>query len=234
MVEFGGRLDNQVKVRGYRIEVGEIEATIERDPNVVRAAVIPVDEGGTTELVGFVSPGNRSAYDVTALRLALVAALPEPMIPRVIHVRENLPTMPNGKLDRQLLTRIAQDSSLHSASRAFAAEAKSAAEGDTALPSTGDRSGDGAAAVIDLVTHTWSGVLGKPLRSDENFFDAGGHSLARRQGVPPSQRRDRRTVRPDGYLPLPQRPNAWHAPVPAHAARRGQRRDRSRFGQHRR
>ena len=61
VVEFGGRLDNQVKVRGYRIELGEIESALEDDPQIARAVVVAIDVDSVTELVAFVTPKDARA-----------------------------------------------------------------------------------------------------------------------------------------------------------------------------
>ena len=107
VVEFGGRLDNQVKVRGYRIELGEIESALEDDAQIARAVVVAVSVDNITELVAFVTPKDASSFDLARVQRGLSARLPEPMVPRGFDVRDSLPTMPNGKTDRVALAKVA-------------------------------------------------------------------------------------------------------------------------------
>jgi amino acid adenylation domain-containing protein len=99
-----GRLDNQVKVRGYRVELGEVEAAFRRHPDIAEAAVVAVGGGGDAEveLVGF-HTGRPVA--TAALRRWLRERVPAHMVPRrIVHLAE-LPLNPNGKVDRPALRR---------------------------------------------------------------------------------------------------------------------------------
>ena len=176
VVEFGGRLDNQVKVRGYRIELGEIESALEDDAQIARAVVIAVDVDSVTELVAFVTPKDASSFDLVRVRRALVARLPEPMIPRGFDVRGSLPTMPNGKTDRVSLAKVAaavlSGPPAPSVDRTPAPTPACSASGGLE-PRDGVSSADDEAAVIEI----WSTVLGRTIQRDDNFFEVGGHSL---------------------------------------------------------
>jgi amino acid adenylation domain-containing protein len=98
-VEYVGRADHQVKVRGFRVELGEIEAQLLAQPGV-REAVVVADGGAVAaRLLGYVS----GDVDVAALRAQLRAALPEYMVPAHLMVLTHLPRNSNGKIDRKLL-----------------------------------------------------------------------------------------------------------------------------------
>ncbi|HEX2188993.1 MAG TPA: amino acid adenylation domain-containing protein, partial [Longimicrobiaceae bacterium] len=99
-LEFLGRVDAQVKVRGFRIEPGEIEGALRRSEGVADCVVVArEDEPGEQRLVAYVV----GEADVDALREHLRRALPEYMVPSAFVVLEQLPLTPNGKLDREAL-----------------------------------------------------------------------------------------------------------------------------------
>lgn len=99
-----GRTDDQVKVRGVRIEPGEIEAALARHP-AVRAGVVDIreDRPGERRLVGYVVPVDGAAIDPATLRADLAAVLPTAMVPTALVPLERLPLGPSGKLDRGAL-----------------------------------------------------------------------------------------------------------------------------------
>jgi non-ribosomal peptide synthetase component F len=99
-----GRIDHQVKVLGFRVELGEVEATLREEPGVEAAVALdcPMTATGAVGIVAFVSGTD---IDPATIRANLRAKLPHYAIPQVIHVLPALPTNVNGKVDRQALSR---------------------------------------------------------------------------------------------------------------------------------
>ncbi|WP_328928131.1 non-ribosomal peptide synthase/polyketide synthase [Streptomyces sp. NBC_00190] len=101
VLEFVGRADDQVKVRGFRVELGEVEEALAAHPSVSRAvAVVRADARGTKQLVAYAVGEGVSAE---ALREFLASSLPEFMVPAVCVVLDVLPLTANGKVDRKAL-----------------------------------------------------------------------------------------------------------------------------------
>ena len=106
VLEFGGRSDDQVKLRGFRIEPGEIETALERLEGVGQAAVVVREIAGEARLVGYVTPRSEtdsttSVLEPSVLRAGLSAELPEYMVPSAFVVLGSFPLSPSGKLDRR-------------------------------------------------------------------------------------------------------------------------------------
>jgi amino acid adenylation domain-containing protein len=154
-LEYLGRLDAQVKVRGFRIEPGEIEAEL-RGHHAVREAVVVAwdDAAGERRLVGYVTeqPGQRvSAAEV---RGRLKERLPRYMVPAAVVVLETIPLTPSGKVDRRALP---------------APEWGGGEEGAYVAPRT---------PTEELLAGIWAEVLGRErVGVEDNFFEQGGHSL---------------------------------------------------------
>ncbi|WP_374306953.1 Pls/PosA family non-ribosomal peptide synthetase [Methylocella sp.] len=100
---FRGRIDDQVKVRGFRVELGEIEAKLSDLDGVANAAVALRSDGGVDELVAFVIPKSGAELDPRELRAALRAILPPYMVPGRFEMVASLPKLSSGKVDRKAL-----------------------------------------------------------------------------------------------------------------------------------
>ncbi|MED1724567.1 non-ribosomal peptide synthetase [Brevibacillus parabrevis] len=152
-VEFVSRVDNQLKIRGYRMEPGEIESKILSFPPVKEAAVIDfVDRTGEKNLCAYYV--SQQPFDMSELREYLSRYLPDYMIPAYFMEMDSLPLTMNGKLDRKALPQPA------------------AASVDTQkyTPLT-DR-------LEEVLAQIWQEVLGVPrLGATDHFFESGGHSL---------------------------------------------------------
>ncbi|WP_197523362.1 non-ribosomal peptide synthetase [Actinokineospora pegani] len=99
-LEYLGRADDQVKVRGFRIEPGEVEAALTAQPGVGEAVVVArTDQPGLTRLVGYVT----GAVDGAQVRAAVAADLPEHLVPSAVVVLDRIPLTANGKTDREAL-----------------------------------------------------------------------------------------------------------------------------------
>ncbi|MGW4050236.1 amino acid adenylation domain-containing protein [Streptomyces sp. NPDC004779] len=150
-LEFLGRIDDQVKVRGYRVEPGEVEAALLALPGVGRAVVTARGD----VLVAHVVPApDAPAPDTDALRGGLAAVLPPHAVPHAFVLLDALPLTPNGKLDRAALP--APDTG--AAPRAVHVPPRTEAE--------------------ELVADVWGEVLGVAgIGAHDDFFALGGHSL---------------------------------------------------------
>ncbi len=150
-----GRLDEQVKIRGVRVEPGEVEAVLRAHPAVADAAVIPrSDAAGTagTVLAAFVVACEPIVSG--GLRVFLRERLPEALVPSHYAVLDRLPLSPSGKVDRRALAGLSLET---------------AAFGDAGAPRT---------PVEELLAGLFAEVLGRErVGADESFFDLGGHSL---------------------------------------------------------
>jgi aspartate racemase len=156
-IRFLGRLDGQIKLRGHRVEPGEIEAVLSSHPAVRQAAVVVAEETpGDKRLIACVVPADASAPGAEPLLRALLREhLPEFMQPAAYVMMEQLPLTPNGKLDRRLLPQIFPG---------FAGTTRSHE------PPRDD--------VERALCRIWSAVLGiEHIGIDDDFFELGGHSL---------------------------------------------------------
>jgi len=156
-LEFLGRRDSQVKISGFRIEIGEIENTLLRVPDVRDGAVVVAGRPGPGQrLVAFYS-GPR-ALPAAVLRDRLAESLPEYMVPAAFHWRESLPLTANSKIDSKALTALAGELGM--------------TETDYLAPAT---------PTEQRLAAAWAKVLGlapDQIGSHDNFFDLGGTSLS--------------------------------------------------------
>src|ERR1700735_1425245 len=109
MYEFVGRVDQQIKIRGFRVELGEIEAHLNRLPGVRECAVVlKTDAANHQSLLAFWVPAVLEAPTCTSEEIAeqLRRVLPDYMVPARFEVLKSLPLTPNLKIDRKLLTRV--------------------------------------------------------------------------------------------------------------------------------
>ncbi|HEV2735094.1 MAG TPA: amino acid adenylation domain-containing protein, partial [Longimicrobiaceae bacterium] len=153
-IEFLGRVDQQVKVRGFRIEPGEVEAALEAHPAVREAVVVAREDApGDRRLVAYLVAAGETAPGAAELRAWLAARLPEYMVPAAFVALETLPLTPSGKLHR----------------RALPAPDAAAAVETYAAPRTPAEA-------------TLAGIFAAVLRRErvgvhDGFFALGGHSL---------------------------------------------------------
>jgi amino acid adenylation domain-containing protein len=156
-LEFLGRRDTQIKISGFRIEIGEIENTLLRLPGVHDGAVVATGRADHSKhLVAFYS-GERP-LDANVLRDQLRESLPEYMVPSAFHWRSRLPLTDNGKIDRKALAALAGELDV--------------AEQDDEGPST---------ATEHRLAAAWADVLGIPkdqIGRRDHFFELGGTSLS--------------------------------------------------------
>ncbi|MFF9479380.1 amino acid adenylation domain-containing protein [Streptomyces sp. NPDC014733] len=108
-VELLGRADNQVKIRGRRVEIGEIEHAVEGHPDVARGVVELLKDDGPERLVAFVTAQPGGAPDATAVKEYVAGRLPAYMVPQEVLLLPVLPRNPNGKIDRRALRARAAD-----------------------------------------------------------------------------------------------------------------------------
>lgn len=155
LLEFLGRLDQQVKVRGYRIELGDVEAALLQDPSVSAAVAIVQTKGADAELAAFVIPAPGTLPTETDLQGALRRLLPAYMIPSRIGIVSAFPLTPNGKVDRLALSK--SEVPVVGPSRTVEA------------PRT---------PLEEALCREWEAVLNRsPIGIHDNFFEVGGQSL---------------------------------------------------------
>jgi amino acid adenylation domain-containing protein len=102
--EYHGRIDNQIKIRGFRVELGEIEAVLHKHPSVNEAAAVALDyEDGQKRLVACLSGNSVEDKEIKSI---VASKLPQYMVPQDIKWLDNLPKTPNGKTDRKALVKM--------------------------------------------------------------------------------------------------------------------------------
>ncbi|MCP5091523.1 MAG: amino acid adenylation domain-containing protein [Gammaproteobacteria bacterium] len=150
---FEGRADHQVKIRGHRVELAEIEMMLQGHPKIAEAIVTLSEDDAGGRLDAWVTTADGAVAQANSLRRFLSEHLPAYMIPSSFSVLEVFPLLPNGKLNRRAL--------------------KDSRPVQTAATITPPQT-DTEIAMAEL----WSELLGQPtIGTQENFFDIGGHSL---------------------------------------------------------
>ncbi|MEU6172292.1 non-ribosomal peptide synthetase [Streptantibioticus parmotrematis] len=149
-----GRGDGQVKVRGYRVETGAVELALRAVESIDQAVVKPFrDADGEARLVAFCTTRDGEALDAMALSTALMAELPDYMVPSTYHHLDRMPTTVNGKTDRSALT-----------------EPDDVQERKRANPMANPLEG--------VVLQVWRDIIGDPeVAVDDPFLGHGGNSL---------------------------------------------------------
>ena len=159
-LEFLGRIDRQIKVRGFRVELDGIEAALRKHPLVADAAVVQDTGSVQQRLVAYVVPQHGAVLNVADIKYFASTKLPEYMLPAMIVVLDSLPLTHNGKVDRRALP----------ASDAAATLSRTIVPPQTATESQ--------------IVNLWREVLGvKDVGRCDHFFELGGHSLLAAQIV---------------------------------------------------
>ncbi|MBW4459829.1 MAG: amino acid adenylation domain-containing protein [Nodosilinea sp. WJT8-NPBG4] len=164
-LEFLGRADNQIKIRGFRVELSEIELAIAQHALVQAVVVVVREIDQDRQLVAYIVPSAAAAPTARELRSLLKKQLPAYMIPVAFVVLDALPLTANGKVDQRALPPPA----LHRAE-----------SNPTTAPTT---------SLEATLVEIWVQLLGQQVGIDDNFFELGGHSLLATQFV--SRVRDR-------------------------------------------
>ncbi len=161
-IEYIGRIDHQVKVRGFRIELSEIETALRQHLAVQEVAVLArEDRPGDRRLVAYVVSNQEQAPTKSDLHRFLKEKLPEYMVPSAFVLLESLPLTPNGKLDRRALP-----------------------TPDTARPELEATYAAPRTAAEEALVNVWAQVLGlKQVGIHDNFFEVGGDSILSIQAI---------------------------------------------------
>ncbi len=155
-IEFLGRIDHQAKIRGFRVELGEIEALLNKHPQVNQAIVtVKVEKTGEKRLVSYIIPQQDETITALEMRQFIQQKLPEYMIPAAFVRLDALPLTPNGKVDRSALPE--PDENSYVLNETFVAPRTLAEE---------------------LLVEIWIELLSvEKIGIYDNFFNLGGHSL---------------------------------------------------------
>ena len=188
-LEFLGRIDDQVKLLGRRVEPGEVEAALRRHPDVRQAAVVAVaDDRGEKRLAAYVVGTAGGDLDVARLRRDLSGRLPAHLIPSSFVRLDALPLTTNGKVDRLALP----------------APDRPPDRGAVPSPPASD--------LERAISATWERVLNGRVGPDDNFFDLGGDSLGLIEVHSELQKRARPRAVDHGPLRIHDRPIARRPP----------------------
>ncbi|MFJ5708788.1 non-ribosomal peptide synthetase [Streptomyces sp. NPDC093105] len=165
---FTGRVDNQVKVRGFRVELGEVETRLESHPAVeIVVAVVSGEDASSQRIVAYVKPSARHEVTEDQLREHARKALPEHMVPSAVVMLDRFPTLLNGKIDRRELEERA-------ALVALDASTPGTTTAGTAAPADGGEERSYERILCAMVNEILRIGHAAP---EDNFFDLGGHSV---------------------------------------------------------
>lgn len=161
LIEYLGRIDTQLKIRGQRIELTEIENRLNEHANIHQSAVIALRSEFNIgiKLIGFYVPTSLNVIDHKSLCAHLKSYLPDYMVPLRFFEVESLPLSPNGKLDRVSL-------------------AERAREQEDNLRATNLPKISKGVSLSEILRNIWFETIGFPLKSEsDNFFESGGDSI---------------------------------------------------------
>lgn len=157
-LEFMGRIDDQIKLRGFRVELGEIAAVLKQHSTVQDAIAVMHSIASQPQLVAYIVPHAEAAFSPACLRHFLKSKLPTYMLPTSFIQIEHLPLTANGKVDRHALPSVL-----------------SGREAIATLPRT---------SIEAVLVKIWRKLLGREqIGVEDNFFECGGHSLLATQLV---------------------------------------------------
>ena len=154
-ISFLGRFDYQVKIRGHRIELGEVEAALRKDSQIREVVVVERIDSDNKRLVAYIVAENRASLSLSAVQRNLSAQIPDYMMPTGWVLLDEIPLTPNGKVDRAALPE----------------------PGRTRLD-TGQSFVAPPTLIEEVLSAIWRQVLNlDQVESNDNFFELGGHSL---------------------------------------------------------
>lgn len=161
-IEFLGRIDDLVKIRGFRVELGEVEAVLSKHPQINQAvAKVHGESAREKYLVAYFVPIVGETITVEQLRTFLTEQLPDYMIPSAFVEMESFPLTPNGKVNRRALL-----------------------EPTTSRPELGQTFVEPRTPTEEILAGIWRDILGlEQVGIYDNFFDLGGHSLLATQVI---------------------------------------------------
>jgi amino acid adenylation domain-containing protein len=170
---FHGRTDDQIKLRGVRIELAEIEASVESHPDVARAVVVVAggNDSAHQRLVSFIV--CRQSVDVEEVRSWLSDRLDGPMLPAEVCQLDRFPMTSSGKVDRVSLRESAESRPLRSPIERAAVDA-GRQHGNESVDSLKRFSFD---LEVMAIAGDMSAILGRSVETNDDFFERGGHSL---------------------------------------------------------
>ncbi len=161
-LEINGRMDDQIKIRGHRIELSGCEALISKVPGVLESAVLAVELGGSKELIAFIVETEESMSLEKKIEARLRLDLPKYMVPARIEKMERLPRLANHKVDRNALEVYAEKL------------LRDAEVGGSVKQAGREPENDLEAALLEIIRDL---LKNSSIGTDADFFEAGGNSM---------------------------------------------------------